>query len=102
MFKTIKKYIKLIDNIVYSSLDHLSSWRNILILVTIVFCFKALKTNNAAVVATVFGCWTMIIGFYFHYREKEGGSFHKLTTEEKQEVDPVEEDIKNGKDFGAE
>ena len=102
MFKIIRRYLKVIDDIFYSTLDHLSSWRNLLIVITVVFCFMALKDGNPAVVATVFGCWTLILGFYFHYREKEGGSFHTLSEPTIEKVDPIEEDIKNGKDFGAE
>ena len=74
----IVRYSRLIDRIVYNQLEAMVSWRNSLIVVTAIFCFKALSTGNPTIVTVVFGIWSLIVGWYFHLRQqtdKEGRAY---------------------------
>ena len=87
-FGLIRRYGRLLDRLIYTKVEDLVSMRNTLILLTCIFCFLAIKTKDAVIVGTVFGCWTLILGCYFHYRQKtqENGGTHFKTTSYDDEV----------------
>jgi flagellar biosynthesis component FlhA len=66
----MKKLINLIYQNVITILEDLQSWRNKLVLFTGVMCLIALQTKDPTIVSVVFGCWTIILTYYFHLRQK--------------------------------
>jgi len=66
----MKKLINLIYRNVITILEDLQSWRNKLVLFTGVMCLIALQTKDSTIVSVVFGCWTIILTYYFHLRQK--------------------------------
>lgn len=88
----IRRYLRLIDRIIYSQLESLVSWRNALIVLTSIFCFIALQTKDSVIVTVVFGIWATIIGFYLHLRQQSDreGRVAKSKYEEEVEVEKEE------------
>ena len=87
MIKFIKRYLRLIDRLLYTALEDLESWRNKLIILTYVLCLIAVLGGNGAVVAAVVTCWTLILGFYFEKRQQadmNGHSANKVSKYDKE------------------
>jgi flagellar biosynthesis component FlhA len=66
----MKKLIQLIYKNITTILEDLQSWRNKLVLFTGIMCLIALQTKDPTIVSVVFGCWTVILTYYFHLRQK--------------------------------
>jgi len=97
-FAFFYKYGRLLDRIVYNQLEALVSWRNLLIVVSAIFCFKALKTNNAEIVIAVFAIWSVIVGFYFHLRSQADKENRTVKSRYDQEVQKDNGDDPNDKE----
>jgi len=66
----MKKILELIYQNIITLLEDLRSWRNKLVLFTGVMCFYSLTLKDPTIVGVTFGCWTIILSYYFHLRQK--------------------------------
>jgi|GEM_PF-7013386 len=66
----MKKIFQLLYANLITLLEDLQSWRNKLVLFTGIMCLLALQIKDPTIVSVVFGCWTIILTYYFHLRQK--------------------------------
>ena len=92
MIKLVKKYLKLLDRLVYTFLEDLQSFRNKLIFLTAFFCFLGIKKGNGTIVSAVFVCWSAILGFYMQKRSEseKNGHINKSKYDEVSRIDTEE------------
>ncbi len=93
MIKFIKKYFKLLDELLYTAIEDLCGWRNKLVVGSFILCVMAIMTNNGIIATAAFGAWTIVVTFYFQKREnaeqngfKNHSNFNAVEPEETDET----------------
>ena len=98
----LKRYIRLIDRVVYNFIEDFGSFRNKLVILTFLMVVAALyvsyRQESASVIAVVMGAWTLILGYYFKLRHESGlnGNAPKSIYDNE-----IKKDIKGGDTNGS-
>ena len=69
MIKFIKKYFRLLDELIFTAIEDLCGWRNKLVVGSFVLCVMAVMGGNGIIATAAFGAWTIVVTFYFQKRE---------------------------------